>query len=276
MLEQLRVGLIEKRPYAAFFIGMAYVFISFLTSKIFFPRIISVATLFLVTLLLVPTVIKLLGDEEKRERRDGTRNFFRDHKDIFEVYIFLFIGVFAGALVLGLMTNLNNFDYQLNFLQNQQGLSSELVKAKTQTGIEPSFGSFLGLLENNLIVILISFVLSLFYGAGAMFLIALNASIFSTFVVFVMRELPTITNKATLLGIFSIHMVPELLGFLLAAIAGGVISKAVMQEKFMSDKFRNVMKDAFILFIIAAIIIVISAFLETYVTTYLFNVFLVG
>jgi uncharacterized membrane protein SpoIIM required for sporulation len=275
MLEQLRVGIIEKRPYVAFLIGIAYAFIAFLTSSIFFPRIVSVATLFFITLLLIPTVIKLLGAEEKRERRDGIRHFFRDHRDIFEVYIFLFIGIFVGALLIALLTSISNFDYQLNFLQNQQGLSSELVKARTETGVQPSFNTFLGLIENNLIVVLISFVLSFFYGAGAMFLIVLNASIFSTFVAFVMKELPTITNKAALLAIFSVHMVPELLGFLLAAIAGGVVSKAVMQERFMSEGFRNVIKDAFLLFAISAVIIVIAAFLETYVTTYLFNVFIV-
>ena len=274
MLEQLRLRLIEQRPYAAFFIGIAYVFIAFFTSKIFFPKIISVATLFLVTLLLVPTIIKLLGDEERRERRDGTSNFFRDHKDIFEVYIFLFLGIFAGALILTMFTSLSNFEYQADFLKNSERLSSEVVKEKLATGITPSLNAFLGLLENNLLVILICFFLSLFYGAGAMFLIVLNASIFATFVAFVMRELPTITNKAALLGIFSIHMIPELFGFLLAAIAGGVISKAIMREKFFSEKFHNVMKDSFFLFIIAAGVIVLAAFLETYVTTALFNIFL--
>jgi len=274
MLEQLRINLVEKRPYAAFFIGIVYVFIAFFTSKIFFSKITSVATLFLVTLLLVPTIIKLLGIEERRERKDGAVNFFKDHKDIFEVYIFLFMGIFVGVLLLALITNLANFDYQLDFLKEQVRLSSDVVKEKIHTGIEPSLNSFLGLLENNLLVILICFVLSFFYGAGAMFLIVLNASIFATFVAFVMRELPTAINKAALLGIFSIHMIPELFGFLVAAIAGGVISKAVTQEKFLSSSFRNVMKDSFILFLMAAAIIVIAAFLETYITTTLFNMFL--
>lgn len=274
MLEQLRINLIEKRPYVAFAIGIIYVFIAFWTSKVFFPNIISIATLFLVTLLLVPTVIKLLSDEEKRERKDGIKNFFKDHRDIFEVYIFLFIGVLVGCILLAWATSISNFSYQLDFLQKNEGLSSGLIKEKTFHGLEYSFNSFLGLIENNLLVIIICFVLSLFYGAGSMFLIVLNASIFSTFIFFIMKELPTLTNKAAILGIFCVHMIPELLGFLLAAIAGGVISKAVMQEKFLSPKFRNVMKDALILFLISAGIIILAALLETYVSTYLFNTFI--
>ncbi len=271
MLEQLRLNLVERRPYVAFFIGIAYVFIAFLTSKIFFPQIISVATLFLVTLLLVPTVIKLMGDEEERESKDGTRNFFRDHRDIFEVYIFLFLGLLAGSLLLAWSTDISNFSYQMNYLQHNEGLSSELIQSKAATGLTFSLNSFLGVLQNNLLVILICFALSFFYGAGAMFLVVLNASIFSTFIFFVMRELPTMANKAAILAIFCIHMVPELAGFLLAAIAGGVISKAVMNEKIFSEQFRNVMKDALVLFLMAAVIIVIAAFLESYVTTSLFN-----
>lgn len=276
MFEQLKINILERRPYLSFFIGIGYVFISFFSSQIFFPKIASIATLFLVTLLLIPTVIKLMNIEEKRESKDGITHFIRDHKDIFEIYIFLFIGVFAGALILALFFGTGTFEYQMGFLESREGLSSELIKTKTQEGVTYSLDSFLGLVENNLIVIILAFILSLFYGAGAMFLIVLNASIFSTFVAFVMKELPTMTNKLAILGIFSVHMVPELLGFLLVAIAGGVISKAVMKERFLSNNFRNVMRDAFMLFIIAAFVIVLAAFLETYVTTWLFNTFLVA
>ena len=109
-----------------------------------------------------------------------------------------------------------------------------------------------------------------------MFLIVLNASVFATFIMFIMKELPIITNKAAILGIFMIHTIPELFGFLLAAVAGGILSKAIIQEKFKSRPFKNVIKDAFAIFIIAIVVIVIAALLETYVTPSLFNAFLVN
>ena len=189
---------------------------------------------------------------------------------------FLFLGIFFAFVFLGLFYGTQNFDYQLKFLQNQEGLNSELIKSKTQTGIEIAHSNFFALVQSNLTVILICFALSFFYGAGSMFLIVLNASVFATFIMFIMRELPTLSNKAAILGIFLVHMIPELFGFLLAAAAGGVFSKAVMREKFLSKQFKNVVKDSFTIFIISLIIIVIAALLETYVTTYLFNTFLVG
>src|SRR3989338_1089058 len=266
MLEQINIRFFEKRPYAALVLGAVYVFAAFFTARIFFPSAISVSMLFLITLLLVPTVLKLMYVEEKRERKDGTKHFIRDHKDIFEVYIFLFIGIFAAFIFLGLFYGADNFDYQMKFLERQEGLNSELIKTKTAEGIAVSHSNFFALLQNNLTVIIISFVLSFFYGAGAMFLIVLNASVFSTFVMFIMQELPTLTNKTAIFLIFMVHTVPELFGFLLAAVAGGILSKALLRERFLSPQFRNVTKDSFLIFFIAVAVIIIAALLETYAT----------
>jgi uncharacterized membrane protein SpoIIM required for sporulation len=270
----LKIKTIERRPYYAFFLGLLYVFIAYFTSKIFFRETVSLAAMFLVTLLLVPTVFKLLTIEERRERKDGLKRFFYDHRDIFEVYLFLFLGIFTGCFLLGLLSGINIFDYQLNLLKSQEGLSSELVQNKLDQGIGSSFNGFLGLLENNLTVVLLCYVLSFFYGAGAMFLIVLNASVFSTFILFVINNLTTASNKAAIFGIFLVHLVPELFGFMLAAIAGGVVSKALMKEKFRSEPFKNIMKDASVLFLLSAAFIILAAFLETYVTTGLFNALL--
>ncbi|MEM4336551.1 MAG: stage II sporulation protein M [Candidatus Woesearchaeota archaeon] len=276
MLEQINISFFEKRPYAAFLLGLTYVFVSFFTSKIFFPSIISVSMLFIITILLVPTVIKLIGIAERREKKDGIKHFLRDHKDIFEIYIFLFIGVFSAFVLVAFLYGINNFDYQIKFLQMQEGLTTELINTKTTEGIEISHLNFFVLLQNNLFVAVISFILSFFYGAGAMFLIVLNASIFSTFIAFFINELPNLTNKTLIFLIFMVHTLPELFGFLLAAIAGGVLSKALIQEKFLSYQFRNVTKDAFLIFFISICVILIAAFLETYITTFLFNHLIVG
>jgi len=267
----LKIKTIERRPYYAFFLGLFYVFIAYFTSKLFFNEKISVSIMFLVTLLLVPTVLGLLNIEEKREKRDGFKRFFYDHKDIFEIYLFLFFGIFVGCFLLGLLAGITTFDYQLNLLKSQEGLSSELVQNKLVQGISSSFQGFLGLLEKNLAVVILCFVLSFFYGAGAMFLIVLNASVFSTFILFVINNLATTLNKTAIFAIFLVHLLPELFGFMLAAIAGGIVSKALMKEKFRSEPFRNIMTDASAIFLLSVAFIILAAFLETYVSTALFN-----
>jgi len=140
--------------------------------------------------------------------------------------------------------------------------------------LKPTLGNVGSVLESNLTVMLVSFVLSIFYGAGAIFLITLNASVFASFVVFVAQYLAeTIKEIFMIIGLFMIHMVPEISGFLIAAIAGGVLSKALMAEKWSSQRFRNVIKDSLMLLVIASVLIVVAAFLEVYVTTFMFHRF---
>jgi hypothetical protein len=67
-----------------------------------------------------------------------------------------------------------------------------------------------------------------------------------------------------------IHLIPEMAGFLLAAIAGGVISKAFAREKFKSLQFSNVAKDATMMLVISCGLIILAAALEVYVTSNLF------
>ncbi len=133
-------------------------------------------------------------------------------------------------------------------------------------------GHFFSLLTSNVTVLIIAFVLSFFYGASAIFLVILNASIFANFIIFVADELAISVMQGLYVFLtFLIHLVPEISGFLLAALAGGVISKAVIKEKRNSVAFRNVFKDATILITMAFLFIVLSAFLETFVTTSLFR-----
>lgn len=277
VLESISLDWLERRPYISFLFGFSYVFIGYLLAGFFFGNV-SVAMLFLATLLIVPSLIKLLEVEEKRESFYGLRHFFKEHKDLLEAYIFLFLGVFAGYAVLGFAVSsesfMSIFEFQLNFLQNQQGLSSEVIEQFLSKPLVPSIENVAGVLQNNIIVMLICFALSVFYGAGAIFLITLNASVFASFVVYVSNYL---SDKASqtfiIMGFFMIHMVPEISGFLLAAIAGGVLSKALTRERVASDNFRNVFKDALLLLLIACALVTLAAFLEVYVTTYLFHNF---
>jgi uncharacterized membrane protein SpoIIM required for sporulation len=276
VLESIKINWIEHRPYIAFIFGVLYTFIGYFVALIFFKDYVSIAMLFLSTLLLVPSLVKLLEIEELKESIYGIRHFFTEHKDIVEAYVFLFIGVFVGYLMLGFIISPADyssvFQSQRDFLIKQQGLSGDLISNFMETPFKPSMNEVLGLLTNNLLVCIILFVLSFFYGAGAIFLIVFNASVFASFVTFVIEYMSQKASTAfAIIGVFSIHMIPEVTGFLLAAIAGGVVSKALMRERIGGKGFRNVMQDAIVLLLASCVMIIIAAFLEVFVTTYLFK-----
>jgi len=274
VLETINLGWLERKPAMIFFFGAAYALFGYLIAMLFFGSNSSVAMLFLTTLLAVPTLIRLLDAEESIESREGFHHFIRNHRKVIEVYLFLFLGIFVGYLLLGLFSQDFTFvfGFQLKFLERQEGLSTQLITRFLDRPIEPSFSQVLTILSNNLLVSAICFVLSVFYGAGAIFLLVFNASIFSSFAVYIAHQLAKLpTDALAVIGFFSIHLIPEVLGFLLAAIAGGVVSKAMLTEKLSGPGFTNVLRDAMILLLLSACFIAIGAVLEVYATAPLFH-----
>lgn len=273
VIETIKLDWIKKRHYLCLFFGFAYTFIGYGVGSYIFDSGVSIAMLFLATLLLVPTLVKLIDEEERIERKQGLKHFFRNHKNIVEAYLFLFLGIFLGYVVLGFAVHgfEEIFSFQVDFLEKQEGLNSEVIQGFYDKPLQPTIGNVHSIINNNLLIVMITFILSFVYGVGAIFLIVLNSSVFAAFVVYVSREIATtIGDVLKILGYFSIHLIPEIAGFLLAAIAGGVFSKAIMSEKFMSKEFRNVARDAMVIMGIAIMLIVIGAFLEVFVTTKLF------
>jgi uncharacterized membrane protein SpoIIM required for sporulation len=255
---------VKKHALFIFFIGIFYVLVSYLVSAYLFEGAVSVAMLFCVSLLLTPSIFIILGVEEKIERKEGIRHFFHDHKDIFKIYLMLFLGIFCAFLILSQLSTTQIFDYQAGILEKRGDLSQKVINDFKNGATERQFTDFSNIVSYNLEVLIICFILSLFYGAGALFLIVLNASVFAAFISSVVKMSG---NAFQIISIFSVHMIPEMAGFLVAAIAGGVLSRAMMTENKASKEFKNVARDAFVLLFISAALIVIAAVLETYVTS---------
>lgn len=267
VLERLfKVSWLEKRPALSLLLGFVIVFIALITSLVFFRTDISIALVFLVTLLLVPSLMRVISQEEKVERKFGIRNFFKNHKAIMEIYLFLFLGIFVAYLAIGFFAGDNLEDIagkQIEVIDG--GLTGDEI---VQFTFEEKMSNFFGIFSENTLVALIFFFLSFFYGAGGIFLVVWNASIFSTFIVMTINNLSRGAPHALgLLGAFSLHLIPEVFGFLLAAIAGGVISRALIAEKLKSDALRNVIKDAAVLFLLGFAVLIISALLEAFAST---------
>jgi uncharacterized membrane protein SpoIIM required for sporulation len=176
-----------------------------------------------------------------------------------EIFLFLFIGIFIGYLLIGTYDTAS-ISYQMQFLEERgaTGISTAPIDKTTQ---------FLNITFNNVTVIVIAFILSLFYGAGALFLIVLNASIFAGFVLRISDLV--VQQTAMNAAVFSVHFIPEVFGFLLAAMAGGVISKALVRERIGTSPFQNVVKDGTMLLLLSIACILFAAFLEAFLTPYL-------
>jgi uncharacterized membrane protein SpoIIM required for sporulation len=178
------------------------------------------------------------------------------------VYFAAFLGIFIGLIIIGSIFGTDLvYNYQTKFLDEQHSIGAEAVAKFSGKEYAPTALDVLGLFSHNLEVLLIAFVLSVFYGAGAVFLIVLNASLFSAFMFYLVNAASRTAGTVIL-----VHFVPEIFGFLLAGMAGAILSVALLNEKFGSKYFKNVMKNIVILLVIAIALVFIASVLEIYVS----------
>jgi len=271
---------VKRRSSYSLFIGVLVTLISFSISFALFRNarsFIGVSTILFTTIITVPLINRLLSLEEKRELTK--KSFFQKHEAIIDFFIYFFIGVFVVLFEIALISP--------NLVFSEQNLygATEVKIEKSESRLPqppPLPGSenkeVFVLFKNNFYLMIIAFVLSLFYGAGALFLIILNASIFASALARVVYStiprlgLIFIFNfLACNLGVMFLHMVPEVIGYLLAAIAGGILSQAFIREKIGSKNFKVILKDSFILLIIATIVLFLAAIIEHRISKTLFS-----
>ena len=138
---------------------------------------------------------------------------------------------------------------------------------------------------NNLKVLAFCILFSFFYGAGAIFILTWNASVISVAIGNVFRN--GIGAYASSVGwskvgayfnVYSVsiarymlHGVPEVLAYFVGALAGGIISVAIIRHDFRSQKFGKILLDTSDLLLIGVGILFLAAIMEVYLTPALFG-----
>jgi uncharacterized membrane protein SpoIIM required for sporulation len=133
-------------------------------------------------------------------------------------------------------------------------------------------GNFERYLFNNTQVMFLFFILSVLFGAGAIFILAWNASVIAVFVGILANKLVPalgapmayVYGVGAGLGSIALHGVPEIAGYFFAGVAGGILSVGLLREKFMSKEFKEMAKDSLIWIGIGEGLIILGAFLEAF------------
>lgn len=300
VLEQVfQLSWIEKRPTHAFTLGVIYSFVGIFTARMIFPGTPALMTVAFTSLLLLPSLNRLLAIEENveiREKKLHLKQLFRDHKDIFEIYIYMFLGV---LLVFSLFALLLPSDINMDTMFSTQLEATKVAwPAVVQSDVdslgqefryvhyemrqnfftdEPkmyasSWQGFWTTLENNLWVLFACIILSLVYGAGSIIFLTWNASAWGVFWGFMAKNTSlfvSVTIFTKKLGAVFPHMILESLAYFFVIIAGGVISKAILREQLGSQKFNHVFTDGMIFVVIGLFILVLGALVEEFVFPYL-------
>ncbi len=262
VFEQIyKISWISQRASFAFVLGITYSVLGIFSGIYLFPESPGLATLAFTSLLLLPTLNKFLLLEENVLSYIRSYNpivLLREHKDIFKIYFFIFMGVFLTYAI---------FSIFLPKLATS-AFFTEQTRVLGYSGRAFSAGFFWSILSNNFIVLLFCFIGSFIYGAGSIFIIIWNASVWGVFFGLLAKKAALVTGLDPLiyftvvLLVISPHMISEASAYFLTAIAGGIISKAALREEALSPKFNHIMADAIIVFAASLVVLVIAAFLE--------------
>ena len=269
VLEQIYpLKLIEKHWIFAFILGVSYSIIGIGTSIILFPEDPAIVAVAFISIMILPTLNKLLKEEEEIESQKDEFNLFiflRDHKYIFLIYILLFLGVLLGFsfFTLGLpeLTTNHIFENQVNVVYGD-GKGGGAVFNTTL---------FKDIFFNNLTVLIICFVTAFVLGDGAIFLITWNASVWGTiFGIYAKNAAAAgfynpFLSFVIVIAIAFVHLTLEAFAYISSATAGGVVSKGILKEKFFSERFLHIIKNTIILIIFAIIVLLVAVTAETFV-----------
>ena len=277
----------EKKPWDLFFLGALYASVAMFLSVWIFKEEASIVMVLLTVIAALPLVYNTIKYEEAKDVGSFKEStLMKEHGKALSCFVFLFIGfVFAFSLwfvflphdLVGVI-----FDTQLNTIKsiNTQIAGGIVGTSSVDTSAVSGGNLFLQILSNNIRVLLFCLFFAFFYGAGALFILVWNASVISAAVGTFFRN--NISRYAEAVGwtkvggyfhIFSlsllryfIHGIPEILAYFIGGLAGGIISVAVIRHDFGTKTFKRIIFDSLDLVMLAIFVLVISAFLEVYVT----------
>jgi uncharacterized membrane protein SpoIIM required for sporulation len=275
----------ERNPWELFFIGAFYASMSILLVNWIFAQdavlsrysgILIVTFTVMFSMPFVYFTIRL--EERKISENSGMWKLIEEHNKAILALMFLFIGfVVAFSFWYIILSSTENFRAQIETycLINRPSSFNECVHQygikdfSSTTGFASSTKERLFLIfANNVYVLIFTLVFSLIFGAGVIFVLAWNASVIAAAI--------GIYSKGQLSGMpmaltrYLIHGIPEIASYFIVALAGGIISAAVIKHEAGTDKFWEVLQDSIDLIILAIVILFLAALIEVYVTPQLF------
>lgn len=273
----------EQKPLNLLPIAFLYATLSMFLALWIFPSNAAIVAVFLTTLACMPLILNIFLFEKQKE--EASRNYVKDI--LYSIFpqitgqrsqdklISLFLAIFLGLsfavtfwFVLLPQTMLHDLFYlQLNTIRDINiSLSGSAVFQTFYTAI----------LANNLKVLAFSILFSFIYGAGAIFIIAWNASVIGVAMGDTIKR--GLVSIGSAVGVDSIagyssaisagllrylmHGIPEILAYFVGALAGSMISIAVLHHEYDSPQFQKTLQTTLGLIGFAVLLLVIAAFIE--------------
>ncbi|MBW2964090.1 stage II sporulation protein M [Candidatus Woesearchaeota archaeon] len=273
-----------KKPWELFFYGILVTSVGLFLGYWIFRDKADLVMIFLTSFACIPLMFHAIRHEEKEDiLLEKETHMLKKHSRVLMFYAFLFLGMVVAYSVwyVALPTEMSQtlFKQQITTIaQINSPVQAKVVGNAATTSV------FNRIFFNNVKVMIFCILFSFFYGAGALFILAWNASVVSAAIGNLIRlgltKYVATTGFAKVAAVsqtvsyafsrYLFHGVPEMVAYMVAGLAGGILSVAVINKDFKSDNFQKIMLDSSTLLIIAMAILFVAAVVESYITPALF------
>ncbi len=259
----------EEKPWIVLLFGFFTATLAVFLSLWVFKTYSSFIMVFLTVLFSLPLYYATLFFEERKDIYLASEgSIFKEHSKA----IFFLIMLMVGNILAFFLWYILLPSHTVSVLFSTQ--TNTIVSINTQISGSATGGIFAKIFMNNIKVAMFSILFSLIFGMGALFILTWNASVIAAAMGNLFR-----VNMARLsenFGYFSTvklsllryltHGIPEIAGYVVAGIAGGIISSAIVNRDFASKKFQNIIFDTSLLILTSFIILFFAALIEVYIT----------
>lgn len=280
----------ERKPWQMFFVGLIYAALAiaianfvFLRNPVF-EKHISIIIVFFTVMFSIPFMFYIIKHEETKDLKiKEEKVLIKEHGKAISALLFLFLGyVVAFAffyMVLPVDVASSDFRIQVETycsINAPSSFDSCVAGNLAARTIEPTskvislregMSRLSAILSNNFYVLLLSLLFSFIFGAGAIFILAWNASVIAA-AIGIFSKSPMLIHQG--LFRYMIHGLPEIAAYFVAALAGGIIGTAAIRHEFGHERFWHVLQDSLNLIILSLIILLVAGFMEVFITPLLF------
>ncbi len=245
-------------PYL-FLVTMIHAICAMIVAVLLFPSASGLVSLFLLTFGLFSVFDRILLENKEAiwDRREDPRSVnIKTTLHIMAIFLGIFIYYFCLVTYLPKDVSLRQLSKQL------EGALATLDAGRfTHIGI---------IFKNNITVLYLFFFLSLCYRAGAVFVIAWNASVWGATFGFFTKAWGSLTlfelivQQMKLAVTILPHLITEAGGYILASMSGLFLAKAISKYSVKSQQFNQVLNACLMLLLFSSALILIGALLEAY------------
>lgn len=271
----------EKKPWEMFFLGFLFATIGIFLALWIFRNEASLVMVFMITIASLPIFYNTMKLEESKDMlMEKEAEILHEHNKAIFFFMYLFVGITVACTLWYVMLPTST----INLLFDKQTGTIQAINNQVSGNVIHNLNVLSKIFFNNFKVLTFSILFSFVYGAGAIFILAWNATVIGAAIGnFIRVNLSAYTTSFGLLqegnyfhvvslGLlkYSLHGIPEIMAYFYGSLAGGIISVALIKKHFKTKKFPIIMKDFTELVLIAIGFLIAAAFLEVYVTPVLF------